>query len=147
MDYYLLIVTASDSTEGIQITQVLTTKLDSEANRLAHPDLISFPAEMNSNSCLSCRKKVMNSLEKVEPLVSIRRCCMRTFPLIQLRMPTLSRTRNRKRPVLRLFCKLLPNVPSTQQTKPENLAGPSRPIRWVYVIALLAYMKYLYTCE
>ena len=34
----------SDSTEGIQITQVLTTEHDGEANRLAHPDMISFLA-------------------------------------------------------------------------------------------------------
>ena len=34
----------SDCTEGIRITQVLTTEHDGEANRLAHPDLISFLA-------------------------------------------------------------------------------------------------------
>ena len=34
----------SESTEGIQITQALTTEHDGEANRLAHPDLISFLA-------------------------------------------------------------------------------------------------------
>ena len=43
MDYYFPQVT-SDSTEGVQITQVLTTKHDGGANRLAHPDLISFLA-------------------------------------------------------------------------------------------------------